>query len=82
MIICRLGLDLAGEDVLCIHKLILVFHVMLNRRAHKPDGASSALIKQAAASVDGDLAQLRVLDIVVSGPEPGPVSDKMRSWDL
>lgn len=44
--------------------------MVLDAGADEPDGAGRALDEQAAAGVDGDLAQRRVVDVVVGRPQP------------
>lgn len=68
LIICSLGLDLCGKDVLSGTKLIFVQLMMLYAGANKPDWPCT-FVKQATASVDGDLGQAGIFNIVIGDPK-------------
>ena len=62
--------DLACKDSSSVYELILVFDMMLDSSANKPNRAYLALDKETSACVDGDLSQLRILNVVVCCPDP------------
>lgn len=61
---------LSGKGILGISKLVLVLGVMFDRSANQPEGAGLALDQQPAASVDRDLCQRRVFNIMIRNPQP------------
>lgn len=70
LVVRRLRLDLAHEDVLRSGQLILIQRVMFHRCPPQPDRALLALDQQSPAGVNGDLDVVRGIDVVVRGPEP------------
>ena len=63
-------LDLPEVDVGGVEELVLVDGVVLGCGPGEPDGPVEGFEKEAAAGVDCDLGEGRVVDVVVGGPEP------------
>ena len=51
---------------------------MLHCSTIEPESTFSALDEQTSASEDSNLGVVRILDIVISGPEPGVLKVKTR----
>lgn len=70
MVVGRLGLDEAHEDVGSGVDLVVIQHVVLAACAPQPHGAGVRLDEHAAAVVEVDLFVVCEVELVVGDPEP------------